>query len=398
MLIVYLRALLTAALSFFVPDRAVHHEPTVIPFEMRGDLALVRVEVNGQLALLILDTGSGVITLDSAFADRAGIESSGRQANVMGGRTLSIRLGTARSIRVGGIELTNATVAATTALRDVQARLGSDVVGGIGWDLFRSYVAEIDYETKTVTLSDPTSFVYGGTGIVLPVTTPHRLPIVHASLVTRTRGTLDARLVLDLGSGNYAIRLSTPFVAAHGIDQDTVTVMGPFGAGVGGVAEGPMLRLPRMQIGGLTVERPSAALSQASDGAFGNSAQSDGTIGVPVFRRTRMIVDLPHDRVILEPLGRFDLPDSVDASGITFTLEDAPVRALRVAYVVAGSAASKAGIQVGDELLRVDDRSADGLMPFDAKDLLRSAGQKRRLGIRRGTRSFDVSITLAPVI
>lgn len=393
-----LRALFAAALSLLVPDHRAQQAPIVVPFELRGDIALVRASVNGLPALLILDTGSGVVTLDSAFAVSAGIESSGPHAHVMGARNVSMRLGAARSIRLGAAELTDASVAATTAFRDVQARLGHDVLGSIGWDLFRKYVAVIDYEARTVTLHDPESFTYHGRGTVVPVTTPHRLPIAQASIVTRTRGTIDARLVLDLGSANYALRLSTAFVAAHGIDQDTATVIGPFGAGVGGVSEGRLLRLPRLELGGLMIERPSTALSQATDGAFGNSAQADGAIGVPLFRRTRMIVDLPHDRVILEPRARLDVPDSVDASGITLTVDETPTRVLRVAYVIAGSAAARAGVLVGDELVRIDGRSTESLAPYEAKDLLRATGTTRRLALKRGVAVVNVSITLTPVI
>jgi hypothetical protein len=397
MSIAHLRALLAVALSFFFQHTA-YRAPIVIPLEMRGDLALVRAEVNGQTALLILDTGSGVITLDSVFATRAGIESSGQDAHVMGASSLSIRLGVARSIRVGTAELTNASVAATSAIRDVQARVGHDVLGSIGWDLFRKYVAEIDYEALTVTLRDPENFTYDGAGVVVPVSTPHRLPVAHVSIVTRTRGTIDARLVLDLGSAGYAVRLASPFVAAHGIDQDTATVVGPFGAGIGGVSEGRLMRLPRIELGALTIRRPSVALSQATDGAFGNSAQADGTIGVPVFRKTRMIVDLPHDRVILEPRGRLDIADSVDASGLTLTAEVPPARGLRVAYVVAGSVASKAGIQVDDALLRIDGRSTDSIAPYQAKELLRAAGKTRRLSLQRSSGVVEVSLSLVPVI
>ena len=326
-------AALLAATSIAQTPRA---EPTVVPFEMRGDLAVVRVEVNGKPTLLILDTGSGVIALDSAFASTAGIDSSGARAMVLGAKSMSMRLGKARSVRVGGLELENASVVVTSGIADLQARVGFDVHGSIGWDLFSKYVVVIDYETHSATFHEPNAFTYAGTGAVLPVTTPHRLPIVQASIVTRTQGTVNARLTLDLGSANYAVRLSTPFVAEHSIDKDTVTVAGPFGAGVGGVTEGRLLRLLQLKVGSLTIERPSTALAETTEGAFGSAAQSDGTIGVPVFRRTRMIVDLPHGRVILEPTKRLDVPDSVDASGVSMISDVQSPGMLRVAFVVRG--------------------------------------------------------------
>ena len=58
------------------------------------------------------------------------------------------------------------------------------------------------------------------------------------------------------------------------------------------------------------------------------NAAADGTIGVPVMRRSRLIVDYPHSRAILEPQKTFSLPDSIDASGLTLRREigaDAPI-------------------------------------------------------------------------
>lgn len=373
-------------------------EPTIVPLELRGDLALVRVEVNGRPGLLILDTGSGVVTLDSAFAREASIDTAGPRALVRGARNVTMRLGTARSIHVGSAEVRNASVAVISAIADVQARVGFDVHGTIGWDLFSKYVAVIDYDARTLTLYEPDAFTYRGSGVVLPVSTPHRLPIVQARIVTRTRGAIDARLMLDLGSASYAVRLATPFVTAHGIDKDTVTVTAPFGAGVGGVSEGKLLRLPRLEVGGLRIERPSTALSESTEGGFGNDAQHDGTIGSPVFRRTRMIVDLPHDRVILEPRRRLDVPDSVDASGLTIVADPGAPPTLRVAYVIAGSAASKAGVRVGDEVVQIDGRPASSLAPYQLREFMRTPGQRLRLALRRGTQPLDVMLVLAPII
>lgn len=47
--------------------------PVVVPFEERNGLALVKVEVNGHPTVLILDTGSGAMVLDSTFATIAGV-------------------------------------------------------------------------------------------------------------------------------------------------------------------------------------------------------------------------------------------------------------------------------------------------------------------------------------
>jgi hypothetical protein len=373
-------------------------EPVVVPFELRGDYALVRVEVNGHPTLLILDTGSGALVLDSAFARLAEVEwSRFMHGTAVGSGNTSVRIGNARSVRVGTAALSNVRVASVD-IHDVQARVGYDVQGALGYELFESYVVAIDYQAKTITLHEPAEFQYTGSGVVVPLTFEHRLPVINASIVTRTRGTIPANLHLDLGSAAYALRLSSGFVTRNGIAHDTTTMAGIFGTGVGGTLEGQLLRIPQLRIGKLEINRPSTALSSAKEGAFGMNAATDGTIGVPVMRRSRLIIDYPHSRAILEPQKNFSLPDSIDASGLTLRREigaDAPIE---VAYVAKGSAGDAAGIQPGDELLSIDGAKVGSPNPQSARDLLRSAGKTRQLVLRRGTDTLRVSLHLRMII
>jgi hypothetical protein len=370
----------------------------VVPFELRGDYALVRVEVNGHPTLLILDSGSGALVLDSAFARLADVEwSRFMHGTAEGNSNTSVRIGNAGSVRVGTAALWNARVASVD-FHDVQTKVGHDVQGALGYEVFERYVVAIDYQSKTITLYEPAEFHYTGSGAVFPITIERRLPVIEASVVTRTRGTIPARFHLDLGSAAYALRLSSGFVTRNGIANDTTTVAGIFGTGVGGTLEGQLLRIPQLRIGKLEINRPSTALSSAKDGAFGMNAATDGTIGVPVMRRSRLILDYPHSRAILEPQKGFELPDSVDASGLTLVRDIGVDSPIKVAYVVKGSAGDAAGIQRGDELLSIDGASVGSPNAQPARDLLRAAGKFRQLVLRRGTDTLRVSVHLRMII
>jgi aspartyl protease/PDZ domain-containing protein len=365
--------------------------PVVIPLEMRGDAALVAVSVNDTKALLILDTGSGVSVLDSAFARQAALAMNGPRMTVAGTKSTSMRLGTAKTVRLGDAELSDILVA-PMSFSAVQARLGQDVRGSIGYELFTRWVVDIDFVHRTVTLRDRREFSYNGSGVVLPIRVENRHPVADVSVVTRRHGTLAAKMVLDLGSSSYALRFSTPYVNAHGLAEDSSMIAGPFGAGADGVSEGLLTRFPQLRLGGLTIERPSAALSHDETGAFGSGAQADGTVGMPVFKRTRMIIDYARSRVIFEPVARLDVPDTVTTSGLSF-VRDGVAAPLRVAYVIAGSPGDSGGVRAGDEVIQIDDARAEALMVHEAGALLRASASVHRLRLRRGDRTFDVAIT-----
>jgi hypothetical protein len=368
--------------------------PVVVPFELRGDLIVVTVDVNEQPAALILDTGTGIgLALDSAFAHQAHVQLSWRSAQANG---RSVPLGTARSVHVGSASLADAGVVVVD-IGALQSLVGHDIRGTIGYDLFGRYVVTIDYEAHTITLVEPRAFAYAGSGSVVPVDLENRLPVIGASLITRTRGVVPLRLHLDLGSSTYAVRLSQRAVAAYGLSHDTVTVRGQFGVGVGGASEGDLLRMPALKIGALTVSRPSTALSRQMDGPFGATAGTDGTIGEPILRRTRLIIDYARSRVILEPRGRFDVPDTVDGSGLGLASADSAGSAWRVLTVMPGSAGARAGVQAGDEVTGIDGQPAAALPYGRIRELLRADGVTRRLTVRREGATLDLPIALTEI-
>lgn len=388
-----LAALLSVCTSARSPRLA---QPVVVPFEFRNDLALVRATVNGHPALLILDSGSGALVLDSAFARKAGVRITEGVNARASGRT-PIQLGTTDSVGVGAAAITDVRTAVVD-LAPVQSRVGYDVAGALGYDLFARYVVEVDYAARTVTLREPADFQYQGSGVRLPLRLVNNLPVVQASIVTRRSGTIPASLHIDLGSASYALRLSKRFLDAHPLDADTATVGAPLGAGVGGVDQGRLLRLPEVRIGPLVVGRPSTALSTAAAGVFGATAATDGTIGVPVWRRTRLTLDYSRAEAIVEPRQALDAPDSVDASGMSLTRPDRRDTAYVVDAVLAGSAADSAGVRVGDRLLTLDGRSVSSLSREEMRTLLRAAGQLRAATFDRGGQRRAVRLLLRPIV
>ena len=172
---------------------------------------------------------------------------------------------------------------------------------------------------------------------------------------------------------------------------------GPFGVGVGGASEGDLLRMPALKIGSLTISRPSTALSRQTDGPFGATAGTNGTIGEPILRRTRLTIDYARSRVILEPRGRFNVPDTVNGSGLTLASADSAGSAWRVLSVIAGSAGARAGVQTGDEVIGIDGQPAAALAYGRIRELLRADGVTRRLAMRRGSATLDLPIALTEI-
>ncbi|HEU4561062.1 MAG TPA: PDZ domain-containing protein [Longimicrobium sp.] len=366
-----------------------------IPFVLHGDYVLLQASVNGKLGSFVLDTGSSVSTLDAEWADTAAhvrVVATGQQ--VQGAASVRSSTGETDSLRIGTVEM-GRTQMALIPLGPVSRARGMRLDGTIGFDFLSRYVVEIDYRAQRLRLYRPAGWTYRGAGMAVPISLQMRIPVVEATIAPAGRAPLTARLALDLGSGNLAVRLVAPFVETHGLAQ-LPGIDAPIGTGVGGTIVGRLARLDSMSLGTLRVAAPTVGLALRREGFFG-ATWVDGTLGSSIFRRTTLILDYPRSRVIFEPGPGFDAPFEVDMSGMS--LAGAPGEPVAVTYVVAGSPAAQAGIAPGDVLVSVDGTAATPETIDAIRAALRSGpGATRRLVLRRGTQTREATITLRRLI
>jgi hypothetical protein len=214
--------------------------------------------------------------------------------------------------------------------------------------------------------------------------------MVQATVTPQGGSPLPARLLLDLGSGVLAVRLMAPFVQEHRLLATSGGYTAPIGTGVGGTVVGRIARLDAVDVAGLWVTRPIVGMAERPEGFFGTT-MADGTVGAPVFRRTRMILDYTRSRVIFEPARGFDAPYEPEMSGMM--LGAAPGDAVTVDYVVASGPAARAGITPGDILLSVDGRPARADELDRIREAFARAHTQHRLTLRRGTSTRTVTLT-----
>lgn len=365
-----------------------------IPFVLSGDHVMLQAMVNGHAGWLALDTGSSSSALDAEWADTAArVRVVGTGGQVNGSASVRASTGLADSIRIGGLEL-GPTRVALIPFGPVERARGTHLRGTIGYDFLSRYVVEIDYAAQRLRVYDPDRWSYHGTGVVVPVTLPFRVPIVQTTIKPAGGEPITARLVLDLGSANLAVRLTSPFVAAHGLAR-MAGIDAPIGTGVGGTLVGRVARLESASLGTLRVAAPTVGLALQPQGFFGTTTV-DGTLGAPIFRRTRMFVDYTHTRVIFEAGPGFDAPFEVDMSGMA--MMGGPGEPVTVTYVVAGSPAAQAGIAAGDVLMAVDGAEARPERFEALRASFRTPGATRRLTVRRGAETREVTITLRRLV
>ncbi|GDX78410.1 hypothetical protein LBMAG42_02210 [Deltaproteobacteria bacterium] len=160
----------------------------------------------------------------------------------------------------------------------------------------------------------------------------------------------------------------------------------------------------RVQIGGRSwsVEFKGdlpAALAQLEDSVLASGAVLDEDLDLRAELLKGALSSLDRHTVVLtgEGLERFDERLSGTLSGIGVTLR-ASAAGLVVAAVYASTPAARAGLLVGDQVLRVDGVSTSGMTPADATSHIRGrAGTTLTLTVVRGGKTFELEIERAEI-
>lgn len=367
--------------------------PITLPFTLRFDHILLDARINGVPATLALDTGSGACGLDADWASGLGML-PGRATQAVGVDNVAISLATIDTLHLGDhVELRNE-IAALVPLRDVSAKHGRRIHGTIGFPFFMKYVVEIDYAARVIRLHDPATFVYDGPSERIPLELSMRVPLLSAELTGRNGATMPARLLLDLGTGGFGSVLTQPFADRNAESLSAGPVLDrAIGAGVGGSLHARVTMLGSLRVGDLRVPNPIVALPDDGRGFFGVS-WADGTLGAPILRRTRLILDYAHAHVIMEPVEPMDAPFSYNASGVSLRANGPDLEAVVIDGVAPGSAGANAGLVAGEILCAVNTRPVSAASLEWVSDLFAQAGASHMLRVGAGGTDRDVVLRL----
>jgi predicted aspartyl protease len=286
-------ALVTGACGAEPPASSPSTNPLVIPFEFRRGHVMIPVHVEGTNSrLFMLDTGYGTTMLEPGLAEALQLRRTGQITIV--GIAGEAPAGVYEGARLdfGGVSWTPRRVAAFPMNESGRRRNGI-----LGSGFFRRFVVEIDQRTKRVSLHEPGSFEYAGSGEILALRFRRDTPIVSASLGAAGGKLVAGEFELDTGCDS-CLCLARDFTEKHGLAPPPGEGRGGGRSGVGGGAGSRTGRLESLHLGRLRVERPEANFFQQGSPAAEGMA---GHIGIEAFRDFKIILDYSRRRLILEP-------------------------------------------------------------------------------------------------
>ena len=173
-----------------------------------------------------------------------------------------------------------------------------DVV--IGYDLLKSYVIKIDYDTKTMEFYDAKSFKYTGKGKVNRFSLWSNSALMDIDLTLLSGERLRGKFLVDNGA-DLPLLVNSPFVNKNGLLQKVGKVAKGSISGSDG-SEVPTFRgkIQKAVIGGVTFGDFPVRLTQAKSGTLSLN-DLDGILGNPILKMFNITFDYRRKKMYWEP-------------------------------------------------------------------------------------------------
>lgn len=371
-------------------------DSTEFPFKRYGVDVMVPVRVNGKgPSWFVFDTGAEVSALVKDRAKELGIKSKGSIEGEGSGGSAEVGLIPDVTLQLPGVEIPTKVIAEFPD-PGLSAVAGQAFQGVIGYDVISQFVVRLDYEKKTITLYDPASFHYAGSGTVLPITFRNGNNLnIPGKVELPDRPPIDVLLTIDTGSSG-TIDLNAPFVDAnHAVQAVGKTIPGS-SYGLGGRSSHLVGRLASLEIGPYQMAQPIVELSQDTKGTEANPDRA-ANVGGQILSRFTIYLDYPHNRLILEPNAHLHDAFEYDMSGLRLISPPPKFERIVVNEVREDCPAAKAGMQRGDVITKIDGVPSSRYTLDQVKKMFRREGTVK-LTVERSGKSIGLVLHLRPLI
>ena len=375
-----------------------------IRFEMIHNLVIVPVFINGSDTLkFILDSGVShtmITSLDGAYGTSFNFA---REIELFGlgrGNEVKAYHSFGNVLEMPGIVGYNHNIVILKEEFDYLSQgLGTQIHGLLGYDVFDSFVVEIDYKSQKLSLYDPKHYRRKVRAKLekkadpIPIRIERRKPFITARVIDEYNKTIDASLLVDSGA-SHAISLFKSMDENLEVPMNSIYTY--IGVGLSGDIYGHIGRAKRIMIGDYKFKNPLVTYPDESSVQVAD-LQSDrrGSIVADILKRFTAVFDYHGGEMFLKPNGDYKAPFKYNLSGIDVTTPFPDIRVYQVTKVRKGSPAWIAGLEVGDQIVSINGMITSEFSLSNIVQMLQSKdGRSMRVGVKRDEETFYAKFTL----
>ncbi len=374
-----------------------------IPFTYVNGLLVIKVHYNASLYLwFVFDTGAeNTILVHKEIAAVLDLKYL-RQFRILGAdlsTELIAYLTIQNQLEFGELKIINHPV---LVLDDdyfnFKEKIGLDIHGILGADIFKRFIVQINYRNKTITLHNPEKFKLPRRQNyqTIPLEIIKNKPYIKARIdIQKDTFFTQKRLLLDTGSAT-SLLLQTNSHKSLALPRQVIKT--PIGFGLGGELQGYFGRIHDLKIGSYHLGSVPTIFQKLPAAYDDKKLIREGLIGNEVMSHFHVIIDYISQQLYLAPNKNFDDEFAYDKSGLTL-ISGGRGSAFYVSYVVPNSPAAIAGVQIGDQIMTINRIPVNfyGLGEVTTK-LKKKTGKKIRLRVKRKKEIHIVTFRLKDLI
>lgn len=374
-----------------------------LPFKFINNLIIIPLSINNSDTLrFILDTGvrTAIITelntgkpLSLNYARRARIRGFGE------GEDIEVLHSYGNEIRINNIIGKNQNIyVMLDHTFNISSQLGLPVHGIIGYDLFKSFVIEINYRRQELIFHNPQKYKYRRQRRKeerIPFFFHDKKPVIQAAVMIGERKT-DVKLLIDSGSSD-ALWLFQDTNNRIVIPDNAIELF--LGKGLSGNVYGKKAPINKLLIGKYRFSTPICAFPDSSSvGWLTNNTLRNGSLGAEIVRRFHIVFDYNNKLISLRPNSFFNDAFKHNMSGIEVMAPMPGLPFYEISQVRKNSPADKAGIKQGDQLIKINFQPAFDYELHQINELFQSHhGKTIRMTVLRDTAEYKTKFDLQNV-
>ncbi|MEN8137343.1 MAG: hypothetical protein ABFR62_02825 [Bacteroidota bacterium] len=383
-----------------------------IPFTFSGNQIIIQLQLNGSKPLnFILDSGVKTpIIIDVPQFDTIEIRDY-KKIEVKGlgqGDGIEALIAYDNRINVGD-NIVNHNQTVIVLLEDIfhlSNKLGHNINGIIGFDLFRDFIVEINYDNQYLKLHDPKKFKYPRSKkyISKPLTFHRGKPFVNLEVElgypsdnNTEKKIVPVKLLVDTG-GSDALWL---FINSHqGIEEPKKYINDFLGSGLSGDIFGKRSRISGLHIGDLILEDITVSYPDSSSVSYVMMhKERNGSIGGAALSKFKVLIDYGNKKITFRKGSNFRKGFYYNMSGMELKMPYPEFPVYEVSSVREGSPAEEAGVMVGDIVKHINYGSSASMTFPEIMSKFRTGDRKKiKLVLDRNGEKVKVTFRLRKTI
>jgi hypothetical protein len=351
-----------------------------VPFEVHNNLIVITVLLNNALPLkFILDTGVRTTVLtEKSLTDLLNLTYSRiiTIPGVGGEKLVDAYVANNVTLNINGlIGRGHSVLVLERDLLQLKNYLGVSVHGILGYELFSRFIVEINYDRKQVTFHKPESYRKRKSFDALPLMIEDTKPYYYLDITIRGGKTYRGKFMLDTGA-SHSLMIDERSSSELYIPDPHLR--SNLGRGLGGDIMGEIARVDHAAIEQYEFDDVITTFPDAESYMIDfDTNYRNGTIGGGMMSRFKITFDFISSTLYIKKGNKFGKSFEFNLSGIIVRASGIGLEDFMVAAVRDGSAAARAGIEIGDQILVINGQNAQDLELNNVVGILNSKKGKR---------------------